>query len=230
MKKIFWMMAIFMLSFNLINAQETKQTEQSDQTELKTLFGGDEFRSSGYGGPQVKFSSINGDIGVLVGGRGAWTVNRTLSLGLAGYGLVTQHDANYVDTAGKSIDGVINMGYGGLYLEYIYKPVEYIHLATNVLVGAGGVNFADQMWHSDAGDDEFDTHNDSNKPWKAIFVVEPTLAVEFNVTTFFRVSVEGSYRFVSSIRENDLYKANQSLKDINLNGFSGGITLEFGCF
>jgi hypothetical protein len=230
MKKIFWIMAIFMFSFQLSNAQEIQQAKQNEEPELKTLFGGDGFKSSGYGGPQVKFSNINGDIGILVGGRGAWTVNRTLSLGLAGYGLITQHDAKYVDTAGKNIDGVINMGYGGLYLEYIYKPIEYVHLATNVLVGAGAVNFSEEMWHSDSSDDEFDTHSNSNKPWKAIFVIEPTVAVEFNITTYFRISIEGSYRFVSSIRENDLYKANQTLKDINLNGFSGGITLEFGCF
>lgn len=230
MKRLFWIMAIFMLSLNFGFADDNKNDSTKKEPEVKTLFGGGEFRSGGYGGPQIKFTDIDGDLGVMVGGRGAWTINRTFSLGLAGYGLVTQHDAKYVDTAGKNVNGVINMGYGGMYLEYIYQPLEYVHLAANVLVGAGAVNYSEDMWHSDSSDDEFDTHSNSNKPWKAIFVVEPTLAVEFNITTYFRISLEGSYRFVSSIRENDLYKANQSLKDINLKGFSGGLTLEFGCF
>ena len=225
MKKIFWMMAIVMLNFAIANSQE--KTEKSEP-ELKTLFGGDEFRSSGYGGPQVKFTNINGELGILVGGRGAWTVNRTLSLGLAGYGLVTQHDAKYIDSANKSVEGNINMGYGGLYLEYIYQPLEYIHLATNVLFGVGGVSYSENQWMNNNNG----TNNNlsSNDPWNMIFVIEPSLAVEFNITTYFRISVEGSYRFVSNIRESDLYKSNQTLKDINLKGLSGGITFEFGCF
>jgi len=201
--------------------------ENTNEPQLKTLLGDSgPIRHSGYGGPQVKFTSIDGQFGVLVGGRGAWTVNRTFSLGLAGYGLVTKHKFEYTDMFNKEFNNNLNFGYGGFYLEYIYKPLEYIHVAGNVLFGAGAANYGDSTnLGSKSSGNVWD-----NSPNRIYVVIEPTLAIELNITRFFRISAEASYRWMDDIRENTQFTKSKGLADINLKGFSGGLTFEFGSF
>ncbi|NIN69246.1 MAG: hypothetical protein GTO63_32105, partial [Anaerolineae bacterium] len=56
--------------------------------EPETLIEGD-VRHGGFGGPVVKFTEVNNEFGVLVGGRGGWIINDSFVLGAGGYGLVT---------------------------------------------------------------------------------------------------------------------------------------------
>ena len=41
-------------------------------------------------GPAIRFTQIDGDFGVLVGGRGEWIINHRFVLGGGGYGLTNQ--------------------------------------------------------------------------------------------------------------------------------------------
>lgn len=222
MKRLFWIMAISILSINFMYAQNS---EVKEERQITTLFGDTEFKSSGYGGPTFKLTSIDGDLGVMLGGRGAWTINKVFSVGIAGYGCISQHNVQFTNYEGKSIDGFINFGYGGLYLEYIHQPYDFVHFAGNILVGGAGGFYSEERFRNGEN-----TSNNNKEAWNAMLVIEPTLAVEFNILRFFRISVEGSYRFTSNVAESDVYKANQSLKDLKLGGFSGGITFEFGSF
>jgi len=220
MKRLFWIMAISLLSMNIMFAQERISEEERQVT---TLFGDTEFKSSGYGGPTFKLTSINNELGVMLGGRGAWTINKVFSIGLAGYGAVSQHNVLFKNYEGTDIDGFINFGYGGLYLEYIHQPYDFMHFSGNILIGGAGAYYSEERF----ANNDRETKKDA---WNAMLAIEPTLAVEFNILRFFRISVEGSYRFLSNVAESDVYKANQSLKDLKLSGFSGGITFQFGSF
>ncbi len=221
MKKFILMTAILFFSAYLGYSAD----ENTNEPQLKTLLGDSgPTRHSGYGGPQVKFTNIDGKFGVLVGGRGAWTINRTFSLGLAGYGLVTRQEVNYTDMFNTNLNHNLNFGYGGLYLEYIYKPLEYIHFAGNVLIAGGATNYSDRNnWGNDSHDNDLD-------PTRTYIVIEPTLAVEFNITRFFRISAEASYRWMDDVWENKAFTNSKGLADIDLKGFSGGLTFEFGSF
>lgn len=53
----------------------------------KTLLEG-EVSHGGFGGPAVKFTSVNGDFGIMVGGRGGWIIDHTFVIGGGGYGLL----------------------------------------------------------------------------------------------------------------------------------------------
>lgn len=221
MKKFILMTAILFFSAYLGYSED----ENTNEPQLKTLFGDSgPIRHSGYGGPQVKFTSINESFGLLVGGRGAWTINRTFSLGLAGYGLVTKHDVKYTDMFNTELIHNLNFGYGGLYFEYIYRPLDYVHFAGNILIAGGFANYSDRH------NLDNDNHYNDIGPTRTYIVLEPTVAVEFNVTRFFRISVEASYRMMDDVWENTEFTKSKGLSDINLKGFSGGLTFEFGSF
>ncbi len=174
----------------------------------ETLIGGS-IESSLFGAPVVKMSHIGASTGVLVGGRGGWIINKTLSVGAGGYGLV-----NNVRARTERPDGerYMNMGYGGLELEYIHNYDELLHYTFYTLIGAGGVNYRGQEHHDDSID------------WERIFfVLEPGANFELNVTEFFRFSFGISYRFVTGLNT-------QITSDDDLRGLNGVLMFKFGKF
>ncbi len=219
MKKIILTMAMFAL---MAMTATTAMAQEEDQ-DINTIFGGKKFSSSGYGGPSIKFSQVDNEFAMFVGGKGAWTINKQFSIGGAGYGLVTWPEFTYQNGQNETIDADFMFGYGGLYLEYIHDPWEVLHFSANTLIGFGGasVQDIDRMNMDDYDHDEI---------WAAYFVLEPSIAVELNVAKFFRIQVEAGYRFVDEIRSNSEFKSIDKAKDMELSGVSGGITFQFGSF
>lgn len=166
--------------------------------------------NGGFGGPVVKFTSINNHFGVLVGGQGGWIINHAFVIGGGGYGL-----ANNIKTD-KIIIGerqLLNFGYGGLELHYINNSDNLIHFTISVLIGAGGIGYRRPYnW-----DNSWDTNTQS------FFALEPTFRVMLNVTSFFRVGIGGGYRLISGA---DM----DNLKDSEISGPSAEIIFKFGKF
>jgi hypothetical protein len=177
--------------------------------------------SGGFGGPVVKFTQIKKEFGVLVGGYGGWLINHTFMIGGGGYGLVNKIRADeeaqtvYQLYSGRPIN--IEMGYGGVVLEYIDNSNALVHFAFNTLIGAGGVTY------NERDNDDWDWNDNNNRPTDAFFVVEPELKAELNMTTFLRINIGGSYRFVSGINL-------IGLKNSDIAGPSANITFKFGKF
>jgi hypothetical protein len=229
MRKIIVTVALFALTLINLNAQtvESEESKESKRPEINTLIGSGETFHSGYGGLHMKITDMNGQTGMMMGGRGGWLINGKFTLGLAGYGLVSGRDITYTDKDDKVINTKNNIGYGGLYLEYIHEPVSLIHFTGNVLLGFGGSSFQDiDYYHSgnNQGDD-FEKH-----PWAAYYVIEPTVSVEMNITSFMRVGVTASYRYMEEFESNQLYQDSQELRDSKMSGFNGGLYLVFGGF
>jgi len=101
-----------------------------------TLING-EIESGGFGGPVLKVTNINGENAVMVGGRGGWIINHSFVLGGGGYGLVTDVKAKTTDLLHQYIE----MGYGGVELEYIASSDDLLHFSVGLLVGAGGIGY-----------------------------------------------------------------------------------------
>ena len=183
----------------------------------QTLFDG-ALESGGYGGPSVKVSTLRSETGVFVGGYGGWLINHQLMLGGGGYGLVTDHGASdeamqyYGFTRRMSLD----VSYGGGVIEYIIAPNNLVHGYVSVLVGAGNVSYREQMMNWD------DSHN--GRDYDAFFVVEPSVNLELNITTWMRLGLGAGYRYVSGV--SDL----RGITDNDLRGVWGGLTLKFGTF
>ena len=178
--------------------------------EASTLLGGD-VRHGGFGGPVVKFTEINGEFGVLVGGRGGWIINDSFVIGAGGYGLANEdHFDGHVDGQGDQ-EGLV-MGYGGLELEYINRPLEVAHVSLSVLVGAGGAAWDPLGWGPD-------WHQDVD----AFFITEPALNIVVNVTKHLRIGFGASYRFVGDVEL-------PGLDNKDISGPAGLVTLKLGGF
>lgn len=227
MRTVFVTVAIFALTLMTTYSQTNDESSKMGRQEINTLVGTGDVHHSGYGGVHLKIGSINKKSGMFVGGRGGWLVNGKFTLGFAGYGLVSGRDITYYDKDDQRIDTKINLGYGGMYLEYIHEPVDVIHLTGSVLCGFGGALFDDIDWYHDH---DYDYDNREKKPWAAYYVIEPTIGVELNVTKFMRIGVTASYRYMDDFESNQLYDDSQQLRESNMSGFNGGLYLVFGGF
>jgi hypothetical protein len=176
----------------------------------KTLLGDGEITHGGYGGPVIKFSQVNDNFAVFVGGRGGWIINHTFVIGAAGYGLANPIKGNEI-IFGESRR--LHFGYGGLELGYINNSDELIHFSVYTLIGAGSVL-------SNVDDDLFPMYDDEPNTF---FVLEPSANVVMNISSFMRLSVGASYRFVNT---NEV----DGLSSSDLSGTAVGLTLKFGKF
>ena len=183
-------------------------SESSQAQQAETLFN-DDIIHGGFGGPVVKIGGVAGSTGVWVGGRGGWIINldrnHAISLGGAGYGLVTDHRTP-IDNDLFALNG-----YGGFEIEYINQSPRLVHFTASALLGAGGLMLRDQNFED--VQDDVDSY----------FVFEPALHAELNVTHFFRVSAGASYRMTSGI-------SRFGFSDSDFSGLNGVITLKFGKF
>lgn len=189
----------------------------------ETLLSG-EVSHGGFGGPVVKFTRINGQDAVLVGGRGGWVINHTFVIGGGGYGLVSD--------VRPTVPGFFNqdklmLGYGGLELEFILQSDRVVHLTVPVLIGAGAVGYRTGYW----GDD-FDLNLGIDNRFDTFFIIEPGVNLELNVASFFRINAGISYRHVAGVGvPTDITGTQRPLtSNSELRGVSWMIGLKFGSF
>ena len=191
--------------------------------EHETLFGSD-LDHGGFGGVVTKLTPIRGEAGVLVGGYGGWLIDHRLMLGLGGYGLSNQvrasADAEAI-YAPADEPLYIEFGYGGFMIEYVIAPSRLLHVNVQALIGGGSVTYRED-WHDDFLDDNPNTRRYGRR--EALFVAEPTVNAELNVTTWMRISAGVGYRFVTGVDEL------RGLENTDLSGLSGTLALKFGGF
>ncbi len=198
MKKLVIVFVLIFCSFNY--AQE------------ETLLGTGEIDHGGFGGPVVKFTSINDQFGVLVGGRGGWIINHSFVIGGGGYGLVNEVEGTQLLNERKMF---LNFGYGGFEMEYIMNWEKIAHSSVYLLIGGGGVNHRDRTREMD--------WNWDNDETDVFFVIEPAVNFELNIVSFFRLGIGASYRFISGVDDS-------GLTDKDLSGPSAMLTFKFGKF
>jgi hypothetical protein len=198
--------ALFFLLALWLAVPATAQVSGPDTEE--TL--GNSVRSSGgYGAPTVAVTSVNGEAAIVAGGQGGWILNRQFVIGGAGRGLVTLPDTDF---RGQSAQ--IQLGYGGLLLEYIGAPAQLVHYGAGVVLGGGIAQIVDLP---------FDPQFDGDLDQSAVFVAEPGGRLELNVTTYFRLGLAGGYRLVQG---SDL----RGVSNTDLSGPFGRLSFRFGQF
>ncbi len=186
--------------------------QTDDAPEDETLLNGIQ-SSGGYGAPTVAVTSINGDAGVMVGGRGGWIINRQFVLGGGGHGLATRFRVPIDHPTLES--ALVEFGYGGVLLEYIGAPSELIHYGAELLIGGGDAALVEN---------EYVDHDDHLEEVE-FFVTEAGGRVELNVTSFFRLGLSGGYRLAAG---DEFDRANLSADDFS--GPYGQLSLRFGGF
>ena len=96
----------------------------------------------------------------------------------------------------------LDFNYSGGFIGYSFVPYKAIHPTLNLELGQGRVQ------HSLEGRDN-------------TFTIQPSAGVEINVFRWFRLGLEGGYRFVRNVDY-------VSLNDADLSGAFGRATLKFG--
>ena len=180
-----------------------------------------EITSGGFGGPVLKYTTLNNHGGLLVGGRGGWIINHSFILGGGFYGLATEVPVDVLisgDIILKNADN-LNMYYGGLEFEYVVAPLQLVHLSFYSLLGMGYVGYR-KILENEICEKECKEKGISGDVY---FVFEPAINIEMNITTFFRINAGLSYRFTEGAEY-------QAIADNNLSGFNGILTFKFGNF
>ena len=128
MKKIATIVLILLLSAPLIAFAQ-------QQTLIKGRL-----THGGFAGPVLKYSQMLDQDALLVGVRGGWIIGNSLYIGGAGYGLVNRVESfsQYAGTDSATVR-FLGLGYGGLELGFIFASDRVVHVASQVLFGAGGV-------------------------------------------------------------------------------------------
>ncbi|MBP1648151.1 MAG: hypothetical protein H6Q30_1596 [Bacteroidetes bacterium] len=167
--------------------------------------------TGGFGGPVAKFTRINGQNALMLGGRGGWIVDHSFVIGGGAYGVATE-----VDAASNILpeQGPLNIDFScfGLEVEYIFRPDSLVHLSLYALVGGGAVRFVKDR-AQDTQVDETDL----------AFVFEPTANAELNLTTWCRIMAGVSYRIVAGVTQ-------IGLTNRDFTGPSASLTVKFGSF
>ena len=199
---------------------------QDDSDEIKTLFSSNGNRSNGgYGGLMINYGTINDEPAIFMGAKGGWVIDHSFTLGLAGYGFLADPTADIkLDNEKYQLTG----GYGGLLLEPVVWSKQPIHFAFPIIIGAGGVGYVNHWdnWNDKDSEDYINNYEDSD----AFFVLEPGVEIEINILKYFRIAINGSYRYTSNIdlryKEDDV----PIFGDDILRGWSCGLTFKFGKF
>lgn len=160
------------------------------QEDFQTIFDRD-VSFSGYGGPFMSFTQINGEFAHMMGGGGGLIVSKSFTFGGFGIGSTTNHFIDYANPHSSIVypDMDIEIGYGGLYVGYVFAANKPIHPAIYLQSGWGEVSLYD-------GDSRTISDN--------IFSLNPSLQLEMNMTKFFRIGLGVNYQYVRGVSLNGL--------------------------
>ena len=184
-----FLVVLFCLSATQVLAQESPQ----DSKDAETLVPGD-FDNGFVLAFDDKLSVIDGDFANFAGLHGGWLIDHSFLIGMAGYGTT--------DTA-RGLD----MGYGGLLLEYFFNPNKLWNYSVRGLIGGGGAeNFGNP-------------HHRPGHDVDGFFVAEPEARVTLNVLKPFRIGFGLGYRFVGG-----------DSRDLGLSGPTFSFSFKFGMF
>jgi hypothetical protein len=200
---------------------------QTDTLPMHTLIGSGSGRSNGgWGGLSAHYTRVMGQDALLTGVRGGWIIDHRVTLGFAGFGLVTDVPNTAYDSH-LAEEGIFvrhtsqfRMGYGGLLIEPVIAYRSAIHVTLPVIIGAGGAVY--ETYESRLGRPNGPTRYNTGDA-QAFFVIEPGIALELSMIKLVRLGLGVSYRYTSDIT------LPETPKDA-LRGFNAGVTLKIGRF
>lgn len=173
-------------TFSILHAQDS-----TSSVEIQTLMGSN-VKVSGFGGPLMTFGTVANEFMLCTGGGGGVLLNRSLFLGGFGFGSVNDIRINHTST----LDRIEAFGYGGLWLGYNFLADRAIHFGIDTKFGWGSVIY------------NFEDSSDG------VYVVQPGLFAEANITEWFKVNAGLNYRAVAGT--NDPYLGNNQLSSPNI--------------
>lgn len=177
---------------------------QGDQT-LADKFALD--LSGAWGGWNFQLTELGDQNAIMQGGFGGLEFNKTLFLGWGAYKL--QDRVNLAGDADDSGAGDIDFRYNGPVIRYTPRARSVVHPMFGLQAGFGKIDL------------DFDDPEVDDPGTDKVFILQPTVGGELNVTRWCRLGAELGYR----------YALNTELPEVGdgfANGLYGAATLRFG--
>lgn len=158
--------------------------------EFKTIFHRTDGKIfiSGFGGPQMAFTSIGNDFAHMMGGGGGIIVNNFF---FGGYGLGLTTPIQYKYSTNNNETGVpeysLEYSHGGFWLGFIIARRKPIHLSVSSQFGWG------MLAQRESTNPDF-----APVTQEPLFVISPIVELEMNLSHFFKVGIGGSTSLVRS--------------------------------
>ena len=218
---------LFVLVFILFPFCMNAQNEQ-----ISTLFSGDKkYRTDIYVALETKFSQMDNALGLHLGVKAGVVFNNKFSIGGAGYGLLPTAKITFdCPIPGHETEKSNNYwsgGYGGLFFEYINSSNRLLHFTANTFIGCGRVTYKNINNFFDNQNNHFSNRRDFEHPSSFVFILEPGVAAELNMTKIFKLSLGVSYRYVPNFK---LMYEKELVPSTFFDGFSANLVFKFGEF
>ena len=182
-----------------------------------TAIAQDETPQQGAGGkghfvaPVLKYTVINDQGVLMLGGRGGWNVNASLILGVGLYATVTEVDApkGAVPSAPGPLD--LKLESFGFELEYVPHPTAQTYITLYAFVGGAAGHYVRDKTREQHGETDF------------MLLLEPGVGVEHRIIDWLHLNLSVSYRLVNGVEQ-------PVLKDADFNGPAATLAIKFGRF
>lgn len=187
------------------------------QNEPTTLFGkGNKVRVSGFGGPSVGLSMLDGTLTMTLGGGGGVMLNNFF---IGGYGSTTTTPNVKRTVRGENLR--LKLTHGGIWTGYDIMTNKVVHLTTSLKIGWGYL----RLYRDNSTFLFPDYEEDRSAISELVGTVTPELGVEINMTHFFKLAITGGYQigYYNNIKTDEG-------NNINLSGAYGAIAFKFGLF
>ena len=206
--------SLLLLLITQVGFAQKEETKNNTETVFKK--GSIKFSGS-FISPEVKIGNVYEDLGLFAGGKMGVSLNNKFLIGLGFYGLVNNSELFAERPSEFGFNPTVELAsikfiYGGLSLEYSFFSNKVVHFNIPVFVGPGKVSIKGEE------DMFFDRIEKSS-----VFVIEPGLALEFNLFKFLKIDLGASYRYVNG-------SVLESLDDEDLSDLSYNFTLKFDFF
>jgi len=186
---------------------------QKDSVQLKSIFTekeGNTFLVA----QKFQFTMFAGSPAFMIGAGGGKIFNHKFLLGGGGYGtmkgvLVKQENYQPLNLQ-QNIAHNLHFGYGGFWTGYMPKWNSVFHITPSMFWAAGAISIR----RSD---------NEKSVVTNFVYVLQPMIELELNVTEFVRVSLAPEYRFVGNVQMEG-YKSN------DFSGLGAVFFIKFGAF
>jgi hypothetical protein len=225
-------------SFNAAALQLTSMMQQifvQDSTNSIETLVPSIHHNGGYGTFSTRFSPVAGQLGTSIGGYGGWFFNKSLMIGGGGFSLTSNNQRLLHTATGSRVLQNIDFGYGGGMIEYIAFSDKLLHYGANVLIAGGSVELRQQSASAPSlplGIPSVPQVASSAR--SSIFVLEPSIFAEINLSPSVRANLGISYRFVGgfdSSRLNERIRAAfEGLSAADFSGLSVILQVKFGKF
>jgi len=214
----------FVLPFILVIFSVNAQNES-----VTTLFKGNKKINIGYyAALESKFSKMDDGLGLHLGGKIGVILNKRFSIGGAGYGLLPTAKTSFdCPIPGHEIEKNNNYwsgGYGGLFFEYINSSDKLLYFTANTLIGGGRITYKNINSFFTDNNNYFIDKRNSEHPSSVIFILEPGVAVNLNMTKSFIMSLGVSYRYVPNFK---LMYEEELVPKTFFNGLSANLVFKF---